>query len=254
MPYNPAFDARLFANAPISCDYPIPQELNGLDDTDWVLQTAPLPPPQYKNKIMKYALNLDRELTVGNTQTILSVLAIGGALTAGGALAVTMAQIDGSAFTPLGHEHSTELLETSSSVNAFIQEYEFNSVNSALISEGFGKSANRIFELKELAKFEENQKPLSMDSVLGFSKFISNFKNIGEPILGLFAEGTLSADWQVDDNKYLLIEFLDSNEASFAMIKPADGNPGKEFELNGKGSHADLLSTLEKHGVTKWRE
>ncbi len=123
---------------------------------------------------------------------------------------------------------------------------------SRLEEKGFRKNAARIKELIEFQGFEEGEQPLSLESAQGFQEFICEFCALGEPILGLFPEGTLSAGWRIADNKHLIMDFLDSNIVSFALIGP-DGNAAdKKFRLNGRGNQKKIIKILAKNGVEEW--
>ncbi len=137
-----------------------------------------------------------------------------------------------------------------------LQAITFSKIISRLHLKGFPESAARINELRQMDDddFEEGDKPLSVESARGFAKFITRFACLGEPGLGLFSTGTLSAGWKVAENKHLLLEFFDDNNLCFAMIKPDESNPDGKFRLNGNGSQEAVLRTLEESGVMKWRE
>ena len=135
-----------------------------------------------------------------------------------------------------------------------IQESLLQKIILSLHKQGFAESATRIDELRQIEDFDSGEKPLSVESAQGFSEFIPRFSHLGEPVLGVFPEGTLSAGWRVADNRHLLIEFLDNDNVSFAIIKPDDNAPDGKFRLNGRGSQKTGLELLEKYGVTQWRE
>ena len=144
------------------------------------------------------------------------------------------------------------IVEPLQAVDSRDQENLFSKIITSLHENGFKESAARIDELRKMEDLDDGEKPLFAESALGFPEFIARFSCLGEPVLGLFPEGTLSAGWRVADNKHLLIEFLDRNNISFAMIGP-DGTDGK-FRLNGRGSQEAGLQALERNGVAQWRE
>lgn len=122
----------------------------------------------------------------------------------------------------------------------------------SLKHQGFSKCAERLAYLQSADDLEKDDKPLSPESVQGFVKLVGAFRDLGEPLLGLFSEGTLSVEWRIADDKHLLIEPLDSEHASFAFIGPSI-RQGNKFRLNGRGTIADIISTLRVHGVNQWR-
>lgn len=121
-----------------------------------------------------------------------------------------------------------------------------------LNSLGYIKCAERIELLRNDDDLEEGEAPLSPESVKTFLAFItdirltSEFKGLGEPLMGKFSQGTLSADWRALDGKYLLIEFHANGIVSFAMI---DG----KSRLNGRGTREEIISILRKQEVTSWK-
>ncbi len=136
-----------------------------------------------------------------------------------------------------------------------IFEYKmWNSVLSYLEKMGFKKNAARIKELMEYQDFEEGEQPLSLESAQGFQEFICEFRALGEPILGLFPKGTLSVEWKFSRNKHFLIEFLNKEQVSFAMIGPDESAPDGKFRLNGRTSREEMVKLLLERGVTKWSE
>ena len=136
--------------------------------------------------------------------------------------------------------------------DALVRRERFSSVFVSLQEQGFTESAKRINELADLQDFEEGEKPLSIKSAQSFQEFIGGFAVLEEPTLGIFSEGTLSAGWRVSDNKHLLLEFLENNEISFAMIGPDDDAVDGKFRLNGRGSKNSILKTLNNNNVSQW--
>ena len=117
---------------------------------------------------------------------------------------------------------------------------------------GYAESAGRIYDLRTTDDIEDGEKRLTLESVQGFHAFISEFNQLGEPILGVFSEGTLSAGWRVSDNKHLLIEFLDSERISFAMIRPDLSAQDKKSCFNGRATRNEVLKIISKMGVAEW--
>lgn len=129
----------------------------------------------------------------------------------------------------------------------------FEELMDALQMMGFNESAARLAYLRSTEDMEEGDAPLSLESARGFVEFMNGFPDLGEPLLGLFSGGTLSAGWRIADDKHLLVEPLDGENASFALIGPSQ-LPGEKFRLNGKGSIAEIIHTLRDHGVDKWSD
>ena len=118
---------------------------------------------------------------------------------------------------------------------------------------GLVKSANRIGYLRSTDDLEEGDQPLTAESVMGFVELMYRFRDLGEPLLGFFSEGILSAEWRIADDKHLMIEPLDDKNASFAFIGPTN-KPGEKFRLNGRGSIEEVIGTLRKCGVDRWKK
>lgn len=128
----------------------------------------------------------------------------------------------------------------------------FEKVTEGLALCGCTASANYIDYLRSTDDLEEGDKPLTLESATGFATLMQNFGDLGEPMIGLFSEGTISAEWRIADAKHLLIEPLDDNKASFALIGPSD-KPGKKFRMNGRGTITEVIATLRKRGVDRWK-
>ncbi len=128
----------------------------------------------------------------------------------------------------------------------------FVRVSSVLREHGFERSADRINELLGLQDFEDGEQPLLPEFAQGFQRLLCEFRALGEPILGLFSEGTLCAEWRLADNKHLLIEFLDSNNLSFAMIGPDNDAPDGRYRANGRTNCEGMLEILSQRGVAQW--
>ncbi len=135
--------------------------------------------------------------------------------------------------------------------NALVRRERFSSIFVSLQEQGFTESAERINELANLQDFEEGEKPLSLESAHSFQQFIGDFTVLGEPILGIFSEGTLSAGWRLADNKHFLLEFLENHAISFAMITPDDDATDGKFRLNGRGSKKRVLKSLN-NAILQW--
>lgn len=129
--------------------------------------------------------------------------------------------------------------------------YSLGEIVASLNHQGFQKCAERLIYLQSTDDLEEGDKPLSLESIQGFFRLMRDFRDLGEPLLGLFSEGTLSVEWRIADDKHLLVEPLDSENASFALIGPSTKR-GDKFRLNGRGKIADIINTLQKNGVTQW--
>ena len=129
----------------------------------------------------------------------------------------------------------------------------FDTAIKSLRKRGFVKSANRIDYLRSTDDMEEGDQPLTAESVMGFVDLMDRFGDLGEPMLGFFSEGTLSAEWHIADDKHLMIEPLDDKNASFAFIGPTN-KPGEKFRLNGRGSIEEVIDTLRSHGVDGWKK
>lgn len=128
----------------------------------------------------------------------------------------------------------------------------FEELFSSLRRHGFGASAECLVDLRFANDFEEGDEPLSFESVRGFVKLMDVFQDLGEPMLGRFSAGTLSVEWRIADDKHLLVEPLDGDNASFALIGPSL-NPGADrFHLNGRGKISDVVEALRNHQVDKW--
>ena len=123
-----------------------------------------------------------------------------------------------------------------------------------LKEDGFKRSAKRIEELLTLDDddFEEGEERLSLASAQDFVELMTKFRELGEPSLGLFSKGTLSATWRFAKNKQLLIELLGRNQAVFTMISPDESAVDGEFVLNGHGTWKQTIETFCGLGVGKW--
>ncbi len=118
---------------------------------------------------------------------------------------------------------------------------------------GYPECSERINFLNSTDDIEKGELPLSLESAKGFLLFFAKFNDLGEPLLGLFPEGTLSAEWWLADNRHFLVELLDSQNASFALIGPSDKGPDKRFNLDGRGKIAEVIRTLREQGVDQWK-
>lgn len=121
---------------------------------------------------------------------------------------------------------------------------------------GYSNCAEDICWFHDDNDLEEGEQPLNPESAKGFLSFITQFGDLGEPMLGPFPEGTLSVEWRIADNKHLLVEPLDSKNACFALIGPSDSldSPDGKFRLNGRGTIKDVIKTLRKYEVDRWKQ
>ena len=113
-------------------------------------------------------------------------------------------------------------------------------------------SAERIAYLCTDSELEEEDEPLSIESVKGFVAFMRRFADLGEPLLGLSPQGFLGSTWRIADDKHLYIQFLNANEAVFSSVSPGTQG-GLLFRMSGRGSLPDVLQTLRAKGMDKWR-
>lgn len=118
---------------------------------------------------------------------------------------------------------------------------------------GHPKCAERILFLSDTDDIEEGEQPLQLKSALGFLTFLSQFDVLGKPRIGLFSRGTLSMGWGKTEDKRLLVEPLDIQSASFALITPSPDNPTeKSFISRENMDIEDIIKTLQEHKVDQW--
>ena len=153
--------------------------------------------------------------------------------------------------TDIGNLPIDSFTRNLSSASLLIDYLFFESVLMPLEELGLSKCAEDIEYLRSPDAIEDDEPP-SLESARGFVKLMKDFLDLGEPLLGLFPEGTLSVEWRIADDKHLLIELFDSEQACFAFIGPSTKG-GEKFRLNGRGSIADVIRTLRKEGVSQWK-
>lgn len=129
----------------------------------------------------------------------------------------------------------------------------FEELMDALQMRGFNESVEEIEALRSADDLEPGDKPLLLESVRGFVNLMDAFHDLGEPMVGRFSAGTLSVEWRIADDKLLLVEPLDSGNASFALIGPSLTPGADEFRLNGRGKIADVVDAMRNNQVDKWR-
>lgn len=127
----------------------------------------------------------------------------------------------------------------------------FNDLLRSLKRRGFSACAERLVELWCADDIDEYNEPLALESVRGFVKLMDVFQDLGEPMLGRCLAGTLSVEWRIANDKHLLVEALNGDEASFMLIG-SPGRPGEEFHANGSDTIAEVVHALRKHGIDEW--
>jgi len=128
----------------------------------------------------------------------------------------------------------------------------FDGLFRSLKRRGFGACAERLAYLHSPEDMEDDEAPLSLESVRGFVNFINDFQDLGKkPMLGLAPNGELTVEWRIADDKHLGVWPLDSGHVAFAFIGPSD-KPGERVRLSGKDTIAEIIHTLREHGVGKW--
>ena len=127
----------------------------------------------------------------------------------------------------------------------------FKNIQVSLENMGFSKCAERIDYLRSDDAAEDDE-PLSPESAQGFVKLMRDFPDLGEPLLGLFPQGTLGVEWRIANDKHLLVEPFDSESACFALIGPST-EQGKRLRLNGRGSISAVIRTLRNEDVDQWQ-
>lgn len=141
-------------------------------------------------------------------------------------------------------------------LNSLSPKHEIKRIAEDLKYLGYSNCAEDICWFHDDNDLEEGEQPLNPESAKGFLSFITQFGDLGEPMLGPFPEGTLSVEWRIADNKHLLVEPLDSKNACFALIAPSDSldSPDGKLYLNGRGTIKDIIKTLRKYEVGRWRK
>jgi len=120
---------------------------------------------------------------------------------------------------------------------------DFDDILRSLRRRGFGACAECLVELWFAEDIDEDDAPLSLESVRDLVELLDALQDLGEPMLGRFLAGTLSVEWRAADGKHILVELLGGDNASFALIGPG----ADEFRLNGRGKIADVVAALRSH-------
>ncbi len=141
-----------------------------------------------------------------------------------------------------------EMISTSS------EQKIFDDVINSLREKNLKKSADRIAKLLKLTEddLEEGEGRLSAVSTQCFVEFLMEFRDLGEPLLGFFGEGILSAEWRIAEDKHLLVEFPGRDAVSFIVIKPDDTAENGKLVLNGRCAWKRAIEIFREHGVGEW--
>lgn len=153
-----------------------------------------------------------------------------------------------------GAFHIPGIDNSNSRVGSFVKSLlpPFERIQMSLEDLGFSKCAKRINYLRSADAIEDGDEPLSLESAQGFVNLMRDFPDLGEPMLGLFPQGTLGMEWRIANDKHLLIEPFDSERACFALIGPSTER-GEKFRLNGRGSISAVIRALRNEGVDQWQ-
>lgn len=117
---------------------------------------------------------------------------------------------------------------------------------------GYLNCVKEIYQLSDEDDMEEEYLPLNREATEGLLSFLSKFDDLGEPMLGPFPKGILSAEWQIASDKHLLVKPLDSKNVSFAFIAPSS-SPDGNLRLNGRATIDEVIKILRENEVDRWK-
>ena len=112
--------------------------------------------------------------------------------------------------------------------------------------------AERLEHLDELEQEEENEEPISLDSVATFLSFLVAFSSRAEPGITVTPDGNIYATWKAEGGRHCGIEFAPMRAAKLVLMVPGEAETGSGVHIAGMMGSADLERTLRLHGVHAW--
>lgn len=112
--------------------------------------------------------------------------------------------------------------------------------------------AQRLINLAEAAREDEDESQLSPHSLRHFIKFLRSNPRLKYPDVALTPTGNILAQWKAGSNKLLGVQFLPSGEVRFVLFAPEKLNDNSIIRLSGVVRLEALLSTVEPHGAASW--
>lgn len=112
------------------------------------------------------------------------------------------------------------------------------------------KIKKRIDYLESCDIFDEGEKPMTPESKKAFFEYITKFlylmRKRGEPVIGLFNDGAISAEWRHINDQSVLITFINIDLISFSVIFSDPVTQKKSISINGAGDCAKVIAVLKK--------
>ena len=103
----------------------------------------------------------------------------------------------------------------------------------ALRKAGLDQSADRLGYLQRLAEEDPDEEPIAIESLRQLTAFLADECQLGEPQIGVSAEGVALAPWRVMGTGILAMEFLGSKLIRFAGTSGPGSRDGESLRVSG---------------------
>lgn len=112
--------------------------------------------------------------------------------------------------------------------------------------------AERLEHLNQLEP-EEDEQPISLDSMATFLSFLVAFSGKVEPGITVTPDGNIYATWKAEGGRHCGIEFAPSRAAKLVlMLPPEEPDTGSGVHVAGMMGAVDLERTLRLYRIHAW--
>ena len=115
-----------------------------------------------------------------------------------------------------------------------------------------GDLAARLYFLYETVQEDQEESPVSSESLSKFIDFLQNTPNLKHPDVVLTPSNEIAAQWRAANNRHFAVVFQATGQARFVIFTSNPKDPAKIDRLSGITSVDTLMDVAKPHGVLRW--
>lgn len=112
--------------------------------------------------------------------------------------------------------------------------------------------AARLSELIDSYKDDFEGRVFSADSLRSLMEFLESSPQLKYPTLTVTPSGCLYASWKQGRNHIFSVQFLETYEARFVVLRPNPRHAGRVLQLSGKTTTDGILDAVRTYSVSDW--
>lgn len=121
-----------------------------------------------------------------------------------------------------------------------------------LLKQSYGERLATRLRFLVSAAIEEQELPVSLESLRSFVVFLREFPGTSYPDVVLSPEGNIRTEWRKGDKSLLAVEFLPGDLCRFALLVADPIRPDRPQRIAGVTFATRLLRVADTFGASDW--